>query len=213
MAAIDSTGHGKATGALDWGVSGRPMTGQSVSGDLHLVQPFDHSVLVAVLDGVGHGNEATAAACAAVDVLSAHSTDAAVALIQRCHEALKQTRGVVLTIAIINTVDDTMTWLGVGNVEGRLLRADSRTGQSRQSVMLRGGLVGYQLPALQASILSVTRGDLLIFATDGVRAEFDRGINMTETPGQIADKILSHNFKGNDDALVLVARYLGGCHE
>ena len=33
------------------------------------------------------------------------------------------------------------------------------------------------------------------------------------TPKQIAEKILSRHFKGNDDALVLVARYLGKRHE
>jgi len=197
------------TNGLDWVVAERPMTGQLISGDLHLVQPFDHQVLLAVVDGVGHGDEATAAARAATEILSGHAADTVVKLVERCHEALKQTRGVVLTIAILNTMDNTMTWLGVGNVEGRLLRADSQASIRRESVILRGGLVGYQLPFLQASIVPVAPGDLLVFATDGVRAEFDRWINLTESPRRIADDILSRHFKGNDDALVLVARYLG----
>ena len=213
MAEIKAKNRDTGTSALDWDVAGRPIAGQAISGDLHLVQAFDHQVLVAVLDGVGHGSEATTAACAAVEVLSGHAAEPAVALVQRCHEALKQTRGVVLTIAIINTMDNTMTWLGVGNVEGRLLRADSHASHPRESVMLRGGVVGYQLPVLQASVVPVNRGDLLVFATDGVRAEFDREIKLTETPGQIAENIMSRNFKGNDDALVLVARYLGMRHE
>ena len=64
-----------------------------------------------------------------------------------------------------------MTWLGVGNVEGVLIRADTRATPAAESVLLRGGVVGYQLPALQASVVPVSRGDLLILATDGIRKE------------------------------------------
>ena len=38
-----------------------------------------------------------------------------------------------------------MTWLGVGNVEGVLLRAALRI--ARESVLLRGGVAGYQAAA------------------------------------------------------------------
>jgi hypothetical protein len=50
---------------------------------------------------------------------------------------------------------------------------------------------------------------LLILATDGIHADFDQGIILQESVEQIAQKILGRNFKGNDDALVLVVRYLG----
>jgi len=102
-----------------------------------------------------------------------------------------KTRGVVLTVAILDTVESSMTWLGVGNVEGRLLRTDAGASHPRESVLLRGGLVGYQLPALQASVIPVAAGDLLILATDGIHTAFEEGINLNETPRQIADKILA----------------------
>jgi hypothetical protein len=198
---------------VDWSVASRPLSGQSVSGDLHLVKPFGHRVLVTVIDGVGHGDEAAAAARAAVDVLGGYAGESIISLVERCHAALRHTRGVVLTVAKLNTRENTMTWLGVGSVEGRLLRADPGTSHPRESVLLRGGLVGYHLPALQASIIPVAPGDLLILATDGIRAAFDDGIKLNETPRRIADNILSRYFKGNDDALVFVARYLGMRHE
>ena len=198
---------------LDWSVAARPMSGQSVSGDLHLIKPFDHSVLVAVIDGVGHGREAAAAARTTAEILDSHAGEPVISLVKRCHEALTQTRGVVLTLANLDAVENTMTWLGVGNVEGWLLRADASASHPRESVLLRGGLVGYQLPALHASVIPVAAGDLLILATDGIHTAFEEGINASETPGQIADRILSGHFKGNDDALVLVARYRGVKHE
>ena len=102
-----------------------------------------------------------------------------------------------------------MNWLGVGNVEGRLFRADPNVTPAHENILLRGGLVGYQLPSLQASVLPIMRGDLLVFATDGLHVGFDQRINLTETPKQIADGIMKRHFKGNDDALVLAVRYLG----
>ena len=38
--------------------------------------------------------------------------------------------------------------------------------------MLRGGVVGYSLPALRIATLSVAPGDTLIFATDGIGGSF-----------------------------------------
>jgi serine/threonine protein phosphatase PrpC len=106
-----------------------------------------------------------------------------------------------------------LTWIGIGNVEGRLLRADSSASPPSESVLLRSGLVGYQLPALHASVLPIGPGDLLIFATDGVHAAFDQGINLADSAQKIADRILNRCFKGTDDALVLVVRYLGRSRE
>jgi len=113
------------THGVDWGVAGRPMAGQAVSGDVYLVKPFDHQILLAVIDGVGHGDEATTAARMAAEILGQHVSDTVISMVKRCHAALAQTRGVVLTVAVLNMVENTMTWLGVGNVEGRLLRADA----------------------------------------------------------------------------------------
>jgi phosphoserine phosphatase RsbX len=194
---------------MDWNVASCPIEGQAISGDLHVVKFFDHRVLLAAIDGVGHGDGATAAARAAVEILERHAADSVITLVNRCHEALRQTRGVVLTIVKLNITDGTLTWLGVGNVEGRLLRADAHASQPRESVMLRGGIIGYQLPALYASVVPIVRGDLLVLATDGIDPIFDMRNNLSETPKQIAEKIMSRHFKGNDDALVLVARYLG----
>ena len=119
------------------------------------------------------------------------------------------TRGAVMTLALFDALEETMTWLGVGNVEGILMRATPNVTPSRESVLLRGGVVGYQLPVLRASVIPVTRGDTLILATDGVRTGFSTALNLSQSPQKIADQILSQYGKETDDALVLVARYLG----
>src|SRR5882672_1595339 len=110
---------------MDWSIAARPISGQNVSGDLHLVKMDERRILVAVIDGVGHGDEAAAAARVAAEILNGYADEPAISLVKRCHEALLLTRGVVMTLAQLDAVEDTLTWLGVGNVEGRLLRADA----------------------------------------------------------------------------------------
>lgn len=202
----------KATDLIDWHVAAHPLNGQTVSGDLHVVKAFNQSALLAVVDGVGHGEEAMAAAQTAVSILEAHVHESAISLIKRCHEALKQSRGVVMTLVSLSAVEHTVTWMGVGNVEGRLVRSEPDASHPSEYVLLRGGLIGLHLPALHASVVPVARGDLLVLATDGIHADFDRSIDIRETPQSIANAVLAQHCKGTDDALVLVARYLGGEH-
>jgi hypothetical protein len=55
----------------------------------------------------------------------------------------------------------------------------------------------------------VGAGDMLLFATDGVRTDFTVPFLPTGSPQHLADRLLESNAKGTDDALVLVARYVG----
>ena len=194
---------------LEWGVAGLAYSGQPVSGDLHLVQPFPGGVLLAAVDGLGHGVEAALASQVAVATLQAHAHEAILPLLQWCHEALRGTRGAALTVASINAQEGTMAWGGVGSVEAVLLRADVSTEPVREEVLLPGGIVGLQLPSVRCAVLSIFPGDTLLFATDGIRNSFADGLRLEESPQQIADHILARDARGTDDALVLVARFLG----
>jgi negative regulator of sigma-B (phosphoserine phosphatase) len=73
---------------------------------------------------------------------------------------------------------------------------------------LRGGVVGVQIPTLQASVIPVSTEDTLIFTTDGVNPDFDRRLARNHPPRKAAENILARHGKTTDDALVLVARYL-----
>ena len=190
-------------------MAARPLDGETVSGDLHVVHFFERGVLLAVIDGVGHGNEAHAVAEIAADILRKSIGESVISLVNSCHQALAKTRGAVITLALLDVPDNTVTWMGVGNVEARLFRADGGMTPQCEHILLRSGLVGLQLPALQAALMPLGPGDLLLFATDGIQPDFEVGINPAETPKQVADGILSRCFKGTDDALALVARYAG----
>jgi phosphoserine phosphatase RsbX len=198
-----------ATAVIDWGVAGFALAGEAESGDLHLVKPVPTGVLVSVVDGLGHGAEAAAAARAAVATLDEHAQEPVLALVERCHQALGATRGAVMSLAHFDYRAGTMTWLGIGNVEGVLLHADPSEQPARASLVTRGGIVGRELPPLRAVALPVSAGDTLLFASDGIKRGFADGLPVDAPPQQLANQILAHHGKGTDDALVLVARYLG----
>src|SRR5260370_23541123 len=88
---------------IDWGVAARALPGESESGDRHLVQPIPNGVLLAAVDGLGHGAEAAAAARTAVDLLARYAHESLVSLVNRCHQGLLNTRGVVMSLAALNT--------------------------------------------------------------------------------------------------------------
>jgi negative regulator of sigma-B (phosphoserine phosphatase) len=194
---------------IDWSVSSRALPGQSISGDLSAVIPWTDGVLIAAIDGLGHGEDATAAARLAVSALERHANEPVIMIVQHCHRALQRSRGVAMTVIALNTRDDTLTALGIGNVETVIVRANPYSQPRRESVLLRNGVVGYQLPELHVSVFAIAAGDVVVFATDGIREDFSDLINVAEPPQQLASRILAQKFRGTDDGLVLVCKYLG----
>jgi phosphoserine phosphatase RsbX len=193
-----------SNGALEWGTAAAPIPGEQALGDRAVVAFAGDRVLAAVIDGLGHGPAAAAAAQAAAAVLERSAAQDPVATVQDCHRALRDTRGAALSLASIDVAEQTMTWLGVGNVEGRLWRGAAAT----ESLPVHGGIVGHELPRLSARTTPIGRGDVLIFATDGIQRDFADHLVPSGSCPEIAQRILDGHALGSDDALVLVARYL-----
>lgn len=195
---------------VEYGVAKFALPGQGESGDHHLLRCVQNSVLIAVIDGIGHGEEAANAAKMAASLLKTDDDEPIISLVEQCHEKLRLTRGVVLSLASIDPIHGMMTWLGVGNVQGVLVRSDPRKkGNVQEVLLLRAGVVGSQLPPLQAAVLPIAQGDTLFFATDGIRINFAESLSARENPQRAADRILKEYGSGNDDALVLVSRLTG----
>ena len=197
-------------GIVEWGMAESKRLGQKESGDRYLVKVCKNQALSAVVDGLGHGEVAAEAAERAITTLEENHEESLITLVRLCHEALRRTRGVVMSLARFDGRDHTVTWLGVGNVEGCILHREPSLLPVQESLLLRGGIVGDYLPRLSASIIQTSRGDMLIFATDGIRPGFADKTNLAESTQQIADRILALYGRGDDDALVLVVRYLYG---
>ncbi len=191
---------------MEWGAAGRSHDVGGLSGDLWAVLPTPYGTLIALADGLGRGPEAAAAARAALAHLRLERALPLLALFQRCHGALRGTRGVVMTLAAVHSTHATLTWMGVGNVEAILLRAQPGRGPAREPLLLRSGVVGHLLPPLAPSVLAIAPGDTLILATDGVGWVPESAPVGPESPAAMARRILDRHARRGDDAAVVVAR-------
>lgn len=212
MAAVREP-RARAAAGVRWGVAWREAPGQKVCGDLAVALAFPTGTLFGAVDGLGHGDEAAAAARKALLVLKANADESVPTLFKRCHEALTATRGVVMTLAAYlpgRKGDPCLSWLGVGNVEALLIRAHPGGSPSRQSLMLRNGVVGYMMPRLPTTMIPLLPGDMLVLATDGIRSDFGDLVDPRDPPQHTADRILAQCVKGWDDALVLAVHFPKG---
>ncbi len=250
----------KHNSAIEYGVASTTIPGQTESGDLCIVKESESTILIGVVDGLGHGGEAASAAKKAIKVLEEHFESSIINMVKLCHESLKKSRGAVIALVSINLRDETITWLSVGNVEGMLLKANPETSPLYENIIMRSGAVGYRLPPLYASVIPISRGDILILSTDGISDDYIprvvadvryaheqmhhldeknnpelfseithhskepvyseillqaseptlfRSSSGDISPQELAEYIGKRFGKGNDDALVMVAKYLG----
>jgi serine phosphatase RsbU (regulator of sigma subunit) len=142
-----------------------------------------------------------------VGALERYSREPLVDLVRRAHEALVGLRGVVLGLAYLDPQAATLTWLGVGNIGGILLRADSGNRPARITLVASAGFIGGELPHPTTRSVPLALGDTVILFSDGVKEAFADSVALSNSPQQIADNVIARHSKGNDDALVLVARY------
>ena len=194
---------------MEFGIAAAAVEGQSESGDIHVLQYVQDCLLLAVIDGIGHGDSAAAAALAASSVLKSNPSERLETLMQMCHDVLRSTRGAVMSLASIFPRLGQMRWLGVGNVQGMVQRAGAAKGTVQEVLLLRAGVLGAQMPSLQAATVPLRTGDRIIFATDGIRSGFVADLSSLDTPQRCADRVLQQHCRSNDDALVVVAQYLG----
>jgi phosphoserine phosphatase RsbX len=191
--------------ALDRGIAGVAHEGESRSGDLAVFVATQTGGLACVIDGLGHGPEAADAAERCADVVRANAELGAKELLQACHEALLETRGVVMTVAWFDLERSQLSWAGVGNVDARLVRSGPE--QREDVALVFGGVLGYRMPRVRAATMPIERGDLLVMITDGIDQAISPALSGGGAAQALADRILASHGKGSDDALAVVVRY------
>lgn len=193
---------------LEWAIASRSLPGESECGDQAAVISSRTDSLIAVVDGLGHGSAAAQAATLAIQRLREHAAEPLPTLMRRCHDALQNTRGVAMALALIPASLGTLTWLGIGNIQGRVVRANDE--ERGVSMMLSAGIAGDRWPRLHPARVQIGRGDLLLLATDGLRDGFADSLDRSGSVDDIAHRLLDEYHRPQDDSLVLVARYLSG---
>jgi phosphoserine phosphatase RsbX len=190
---------------IEWSAAGRPLEGEVESGDRSFVKEGASGVLFAVIDGLGHGRSAAQAASVAAAALDESSGLPLPRVVEAVHARLKGTRGAVMTAAYIDEGHASLSFCGVGNVEGAVFHPSG----GRESMVLHPGILGGETPRMNCRSLSLENDALVVLATDGVRGGWTSSVQPAQSVQSVAEAILQTCARASDDALVLALRWRG----
>lgn len=168
--------------------------GYSVSGD---------GRTVAIIDGLGHGQEAAAATARAITAFQAHSGLPLPALLTELHEASRGTRGAAALL--VRTGPGNVETCGVGNTSGALLA------EGKCQALLGGqpGTLGVRVPHPQSARLPCAPGSLLVLHTDGIRTRWPASMDpeqLSQPPALLTALLAARSRRARDDSTVLTLR-------
>jgi negative regulator of sigma-B (phosphoserine phosphatase) len=187
---------------MNYGVYTRAKHERGVSGDAYTVQKDGNKILLALVDGLGSGEEAAKAATAAIAAIQKNHTLPLTEILQHCHLALRATRGVVLGMLRVNLETNRMRYVGVGNVGIRILS------QEPFHPISYNGIVGYRLPRVHEFVGKYYQGDLVVLYSDGIDSRFhsDEVLLYGEQDPETLAEAIAMRYGKDDDICVLVAR-------
>lgn len=181
-----------------------PIAGEFECGDAWATERQARRTLIAVVDGLGHGPRAAAAAAEAIRVFQAHSDRSPAEILEAAHAALRPTCGAVMGVAEIRPEVGELRWAGVGNISGEI-----RLGEVSSHLVSHNGTVGHQLRKVQEFVHPWTAGCLLLLHSDGMATlrQRDRYPGLWgRDPSLIAGVLYRDCRRGKDDFTVLAAR-------
>jgi anti-sigma regulatory factor (Ser/Thr protein kinase) len=193
-----------SNGRARWGVFTRPQAGEESNGDGYLVKRIETRQLVAIIDGLGHGEGARAATAAALASIEENAQQPVEAIIRAAHEALRSTRGAVLGLAAIDVSSRTIEYAGIGNTDFRVLG-----GSKPLRFISLNGTLGSRLDRVKVFKEQLPRSSTLVLSTDGISDRWDPesypgllGLH----PQLLCATVMRDYGRSNDDATILCGR-------
>jgi negative regulator of sigma-B (phosphoserine phosphatase) len=156
--------------------------------------------ILCIIDGLGHGKGAEIAAQAAVKYIAEHLSESLREIFAGCDRELRETRGAVMGIAVIDEEKGELTYAGIGNT--RAVVVNSETFHLGSDYGIIGG--GYK--TLTPKTISIGKGALVIMFTDGVEevTDLSRYDRIAVDVHELAEMIINDWRIERDDAAVLV---------
>jgi hypothetical protein len=185
-----------------FGIFSRSKYGEKYNGDNYFLQRFEDKAIAAVIDGLGHGQAASEASTIARLYLVENYKKPLDVIINELHERLKRTRGVVISIALIDDKEGVLEYVGIGNVLTRIFNSTTTINPVKYS-----GCLGYILRNFRVFRYPWIKGNIIIMTSDGISERYvtNKDPNfLKKHPIIIASTILKEYGKTQDDATVLV---------
>jgi hypothetical protein len=195
-----------------------PKEGETINGDAWDYRALDGLSAVVVCDGLGHGLYAHEASARAVDAFRTARWRSAREAIEALDEALRPTRGAAAAVALIDFGAGIVRYCGVGNIAGKIVSE-----RGTRHLMSHNGTLGHSSPRKAELEYELPPDGLLLLHSDGLRSygrasrsgsvggsRNGRGTDIetlaSRHPGLAAGVLYRDCARGNDDAVVVVAR-------
>jgi anti-sigma regulatory factor (Ser/Thr protein kinase) len=185
-----------------------PMRGETECGDRWELASTREGITLMLVDGLGHGPDAALAAAAAAQAFARCVQRPQEAVLAALDPQMRHTRGAAVSVVYLDEPAASVSFSGVGNVEGRVFG-----GPSTQYLVPQNGIVGHSLPALRSTPATWSAGRRLIVHTDGIAARWRLDVYVNAPaihPALLAGMIYRDFARERDDVTVIVLDHTEG---
>ena len=172
--------------------------------DWRLVMNQNGRAMLAVADGLGHGQAAADASRRAVEIAGERSSEQPAMIITHVHAALRSTRGAAVAVAEVRADHRSVRYAGLGNIAGTIVSP-----RESKSLVSHNGIAGHEMRKVQEFSYDWASDALLVLHSDGLSSRWDLGKYpglTTRDPSVIAGVLYRDFSRGRDDSLVVVIR-------
>ncbi len=178
-----------------------PKDGERANGDAAVLRHEGDRAMLALIDGLGHGELAALAADRAVLFLrGAALTGELLTVMQGLHEALRGTRGAAASVCLLQ--GNELVCCGVGNVEIRCFG-------SKVPILLSPGVLGARVVQFRMCRAELAPGTRLVLFSDGISHRSPLEALRHLEPDALCEELISRHRKPSDDATVVACDLKG----
>jgi anti-sigma regulatory factor (Ser/Thr protein kinase) len=191
---------------LEVGIASRARQGSVVNGDSYVVTALGHQLVVAVIDGLGHGEFAHQAAERIRRYVESHNHRPLDSIFAGAERAARGTRGGVMALAAFDCSEYQVkvNFASIGNIETK-----SRWSLAG-SLPVKRGIIGNHAPPPRVVCKDFAEREALVMFSDGISSrwqESDRGKLLEGGVNEMAQLLLNKYSRGNDDATLALVRW------
>ncbi len=189
--------NGSSSGFV-FGVATISASGKGPNCDAYVIKEWDKYILIALIDGLGHGEDAALASTAAKEYVTDNFKSGIEEIMTGLYSPLSKTRGAVIGLALIDKAEKRFAFCGVGNIEVKVISHPPMHPTSLE------GIVGMNKPRLRKFEYRYENLGAVALYSDGISSKFELQSPFLQ-PQQMAEAILRKWWNRFDDATVIIA--------
>jgi anti-sigma regulatory factor (Ser/Thr protein kinase) len=189
-------------------IMGRPFPGEAISGDDAAIIQSESMMIAAVSDGLGHGPEARAASNQSIETITRAQATPLEQALPWLEQDLSATRGCAMSIVRFDKTNGALECAALGDVHVHLYNLRDAHFFASTPLVLGSGALSRQ--KVRFETVKVQPGSVLVMFTDGLksRTTLKGKLDILRQPTiAIAQHLIEHDSRPDDDALVAVARF------